>query len=91
MLKTIFEEVDKVKLLELCRKRGYIWTPDLDRKYKFLLRSAKIKGYEKEEVDKIIVQLLRNNKTILSKRKSERLGLSIKSVENVLKNQVKRK
>lgn len=80
-----------MKLLDLCRKRNYEWTPEVERNYKFLLRSAKIKNYEQEEVDKILVRILRNNKTILSKRKSERLMLAIQSVGNVLKSQVERK
>lgn len=80
-----------MSLSELCRKRGYEWTPEVERKYKFLLRSARIKGYEEKEINKILVRVLRSNKTILSKRKSERLVLAIQSVENVLKNQIKRK
>lgn len=80
-----------MNLRKLCRKRGYEWTPEVERKYKFLLRSARVKNYEQEEVDKILVKILRGNKTILSRRKSERLPLAIRSVESVLKRQVERK
>lgn len=80
-----------MELHELCRKRGYEWTPEIERRYKFLQRSARIKNYEEKEIDRIISELLRKNKSILAKRKSERLKLAIQSVELVMKRQVQRK
>lgn len=76
---------------EFCKKRKYPWTPEIERKYKFILRSAKIKNYSQKEVDQIIIDLLQKNKHILGKKRSERLKTALSAVEIVLKNQVKRK
>lgn len=76
---------------EFCKKRKYPWTPEIERKYKFILRSAKIKNYSQKEVDQIIIDLLQKNKHILGKKRSERLKVALSAVEIVLKNQVKRK
>lgn len=78
-------------LKKYCRQKNYKWSPEIDRKYKFLLRSAKIKNYDSPKIDKIILKLLKKNKYILSRRKSERLNLAIQSVEIVLKRQITRK
>lgn len=80
-----------MELRELCKKRGYIWTPDLVRQYKFLQRSARIKNYDDSEIDRIISEVLRKNKYILTRKKSERLKLAMQSVEIVLKKQIQRK
>lgn len=80
-----------MNLSKLCKKRGYKWTPEIDRKYKFLQRSAKIKNYTEDEVEKILVDVLQKNKYILSRKKSERIPLAIQAVEIVLKKQIPRK
>ena len=80
-----------MELRELCRKKGYEWTPEIERKYKFLQRSARIKNYEEKAIDAILTELLRKNKSILVRNKSERLKLAIQSVEMVMKRQIQRK
>lgn len=86
-----YKEVGQMSLDELCRRKGYAWTPEIDRKYKFLKRSARIKNYNEDEIEKILVDVLRNNKYILTRKKNERIELAIQSVEIVLKKQVPRK
>lgn len=91
----VFEDAEEVgedmDLMKWCKKKGYVWTPEIERKHKFLLRSARIKNYSEKETNEIIYKVLRTNKYILTRKKSERLALAIQSVETVLKRQVARK
>ncbi|GGG32848.1 hypothetical protein GCM10007425_29380 [Lysinibacillus alkalisoli] len=85
------KEGDVMDLRGFCYKKGYIWSPEVERQYQFLLRSARIKNIESQEIDEIIYKLLRTNKYILTRRKSERLSATIKSVEIVMKTQIPRR
>jgi len=76
---------------DFCKKRKYFWSAEVERKYKFLLRSAKIKKYNQSEIDTILIDVLQKNKRILLMKKRERLEVAIDSVEVVLKNQIRRK